>query len=281
LNIRFVADSTLDIPQEYIERYGITVLPAFVNYDGESYADNGVEFDREQFYNALGTMETIPTTSAPSPGVAREIIHNALDGADHLFLCSLSDKLSGIHNVMSLVAKELPPERVTLYDTQSLTLGGGFQVIAGAQTAKDSDNLQEIETAMMDVFRRQSVYAAMLGVDYLRRGGRVSWGAGAVGSLLKIRPIVIVEDGLIQPTARVRKHNAWLDTLANFTRKHAPLEHIAFLHAHNFPALDELRERIADIIPPNTITSYVTPSIGVHTGPGAIGVATVSQSPQR
>ncbi|MEL6148549.1 MAG: DegV family protein [Chloroflexota bacterium] len=277
MNIRLVVDSTLDVPTEIVEQYNMIVLPAFVNYGGNSYADNGVELDRESFYGVLGSLEQVPTTSAPSPGITQDTMMEALEGADHVIMCSLSAKLSGVNNVMTLAAQDISSERITVYDTNSLSLGGGFQAIAGAKAAAAGGSVNDVLNTMQDVYRRQTVYCGLMNIDFVRKGGRLSWAAGAIGSLLKIRPVVIVEDGYINSVASVRKRGAWIDKLEQLARKRAPIESLAFIHTENMEDLTELRERIADIVPENSFTTYATPSIGVHTGPQAVAFALVSR----
>ncbi|MEL7234347.1 MAG: DegV family protein, partial [Chloroflexota bacterium] len=178
---------------------------------------------------------------------------------------------------MTLAAQDISSERITVYDTNSLSLGGGFQAIAGAKAAASGGSVNDVLNTMQDVYRRQTVYCGLMNIDFVRKGGRLSWAAGAIGSLLKIRPVVIVEDGYINSVASVRKRGAWIDKLEQLARKRAPIESLAFIHTENMEDLTELRERIADIVPENSFTTYATPSIGVHTGPQAVAFALVSR----
>jgi DegV family protein with EDD domain len=158
-------------------------------------------------------------------------------------------------------------------------MGAGFQAIAGAEVAAAGGDINDVIHAMKQTQHKQSVYCGLMNVDFVRRGGRVNWAVGAMGSLLKIRPIMIVDEGLVKPHLQVRSRKAWLDKMAELMHEHAPLERLAFVHTENMEDVEALRERVADIVPEDVIITYATPSIGVHTGPRAVGFATVSKTP--
>lgn len=277
MKVRFVVDSASDVPQHYVERYGMYVIPLYVNYGGNSYADNGQDLNRLDYYELLKTINPIPQTSAPSVGVAGEALLAALQGYDHLFIVTISSKLSGTYNALRLAAEQqLKPEQYTMVDSSQLSTGSGWLAILGAETAEATHgDISKIRHAIERVKQHTEVYAAMTTVEFLRKGGRISWGQATVGGLLKIRPIVQLQNGLIESVARARTEKKWLEQLEAFVRQHNPIERIVFLYALDPTPKDELKKRLADILPPIVEEVIVTPSIGTHTGPDAIGVAIV------
>ncbi len=276
--IRFVTDSTCDLPAEIVQKYNISVIPTFVNMGDRSLADNGVELVREDFYRNLLSMNPLPTTSAMPPGLADEIIQKAFADADHLFLISVASKLSGVYNSMRLSANKLPPERVTLIDSKSVTMGLGFQVLAGAEVAEATGDIDQVKAAVERTRDHVHVYAALETMEFLRRSGRIGWGAASVGALLQIKPMLEVIDGEVKPLARVRTFSRAVDELIRLTHEQAPLERLALLYIGDKAGVDNLRDRLADVAPANTLIASVTPTIGTHVGTGGLGVATVSQS---
>jgi DegV family protein with EDD domain len=273
--IRFITDSTCDIPPEFIKRWQISVIPAFVNYGGKSYADDGIELNREVYYNQIPTMASHPTTAAPAPGLAEKIIMQAAEDADHLIMITAPAALSGIYNAFRLGALNLPQERVTLIDSGSLSMGLGFQVLIGAQTATETDDIQEIIAAINKVRANERVYAVPESMEYLRRSGRVGWAAASVGSLLQIKPVVEARDGVIANIARVRTFSRAIDKLIELAQAEAPLERLAILHANNPEDAVVMKERLASIVPAESYILNVTPTIGTHIGPKALGVVTL------
>jgi DegV family protein with EDD domain len=276
--IRFVADSTCDIPRELLDKWKISTVPAFVNYGGKSYADDGVELDRVVYYNQMPTMTAQPTTSAPPPALVEKIIHKAFEGADHLVMLTAPATLSGIYNAFRLGASQLPQDCVTLIDSGTLTMALGFQTLIGAEVAAETGNLEAVLSAIQRVRANQQVYAIPETMEYLRRSGRVSWAAASVGALLQIKPLVSATESEVKAIARVRTFSKAVDKLIELIQEQAPLDRLALLHVNNSEGAQEMKNRLGDIAPAETFIINVTPVIGTHIGPGALGVTTVSKA---
>ncbi len=279
--IRFLTDSTCDIPPDVAEQWGITVVPAFVNSGDYSLPDYGGGVSREEFYHALPTIRPHPSTAAPPVTLAQEYIDRAFEGADHLVMVTASVKLTSIYNSVRLGAQHLPAERYTLLDSRSLSMGLGWQVLAGAQTAARTGDLAATLDAMRSTQTRTYLYALLEGVEFLRRGGRVSWAPAMVGTMLRLRPLIALsQGGEVVAAGRERTMVRGYARLEAYVRDAAPVERLAFLHANNPSAVAALRDRLRDVLPDeqHMLTTLVTPTIGTHTGPHAVGVALVSRS---
>jgi DegV family protein with EDD domain len=277
MKIKFLTDSVCDIPDDLLRQYNILVAPIFVNFGGQSFADDGVELKRDDFYRRLRTLEDYPQTSAMSPELARTYIDRAYADADHLFIITTPKGLSGIYNAMRLGSAHLPPERVTLIDSGQLSIGMGWQVLIGAQVAQETGDVAQTHRAIMSAQANQHVYCTVGSLDFLRRSGRVSWAMASIGNFLNIKPVVQSLDGQVHPIARVRTFNRALDKLAELAYQFAPYDKFAILHILNEEGFHALQERLADILPPDTIVGTVGPALGTHVGPGAVGFAAVSK----
>lgn len=276
--IRFVTDSTSDIPGELVKQHHIGIVPAFVNYGGSSYADDGVELIREDYYNRLSSIRPFPTTSAPPPGLAEQVIKETFEDADHIVIVTAASKLSGIYNTMRLGASSLPQDRVTLIDSLSTTMGLGWQVIIGAEVAEQTGDPRQVEAVILKVRAAQRVFAAIGAMEFLHRSGRVGWAAASLGTLLQIKPVIEVKDGEVDSIAKVRTFARAIEVLVKLTREVAPLDRLAILFASDTEGAEKLSEELRDIAPPNTIFVSVNPAIGTHIGPSGLGVAPVQQS---
>lgn len=276
--IRFVTDSTCDLPAEIVQKYNIAVLPTFVNYGDLSLADDGVQLIREDFYRELPARTPFPKTSAISPATAEEVIQRTFADADHMFLVAVASKLSAVYNIMRLAAAKLPQDRVTLIDSKSVTMGLGFQVLAGAEAAEATGDVEKVRAAIESTRDRAHVYAALETLEFLKRSGRISWAAAGIGALLHINPMLHVFDGEVQSGKRVRTFARALDELVELAHQQAPLERMALLYISDYDYAVKLKERLSDIAPPHTLIASVTPTIGVHIGTGGVGVVTVSKS---
>jgi DegV family protein with EDD domain len=276
--IKIVTDSVCDIPADLVAKWDIGVVPCFVNYDGKSFADDGVELVREQFYNNLPTMKSTPTTAAPPPALAEDVLNRSFEGADHLIVVTTPAKLSGINNSMHIGARDLPQDRVTIIDSGQLSMALGWQVLIAAEVAAKTGSVEQTIAAVTRVRAHQALYAGLATMEFLRRSGRVGWAAAGIGALLQIKPVVNVSDGVVSPTARVRTFNRVIDKLVELGRTHAPFDKLALLHVNNRDGALELKEQLKDLLPQDTIIADVGPTLGTHIGPGALGVAPVSQS---
>jgi DegV family protein with EDD domain len=275
--IKFVTDSTCDIPLELVQKWGIGIVPAFVNYGGNSYADDGKELIREEFYTRLPTMPETPTTAAPPPAMAERVANETFEGADHLIILTAPAALSGIYNSMRLGIANLPPDCVTLIDSGTVTMALGWQVLVGAEVAAETGDVDKVVGAINRVRANQKLYAGLATMEFLRRSGRVSWALAGIGALLQIKPMLEVKDSVVLPLGRVRTFSKVVQELLSLTKAQAPLDKLAILHANNPEGAREMHSQLADVAPPDTLLINITTVIGTHTGPGALGIALVTQ----
>jgi DegV family protein with EDD domain len=277
--IRFITDSTCDIPEELVRKHQITVVPVFVNFGGGSFADDGVELKREDYYTKLATLRPFPTTSAMPPAMTEKAFLDAAKEADHVVAITVSSKLSGVYNAFRLGAQKLPADRFTLIDGQSTTTGLGWQVVIGAEVAEQTGDVEQVISAINRVRDATRVYAALGTLEFLHRSGRVGWAAAGIGTLLQIKPIIKVEDGEVKSLSRVRTFSRAVDELIRFAHDHAPLDRLAVLYGIDTDAAYTLKERLKDIAPPdNTYIVRINPAVGTHIGPNGLGIAPVSAS---
>jgi len=277
MKIKFVTDSVADVPPELAAQWGIEVVPCYVNYNGESYKDDGVELVREAYYNELEHLSDPPSTSAMSPELAREAIDRAYADADHVIMITTPARLSGIYNAFKAASDHLPEENVTLIDSGQLSLGMGWQVLAGAEVAAETGDLAQTRAAIDAMRDAQRIYATIGSLDHLRRSGRIGWATASIGTLLNIKPVVELRDGDANAIARVRTFNRALDKLAELAEGHAPFDRVAILHVNNPQGIEAVRERLADVLPENVTTGLINPAVGTHIGPGSVGVGIVSK----
>ena len=275
--IGIAADSVCDLPSDLAARLNARVIPTYVNIGRDSFPDDGVTLDRERFYRELPSMPAQPTTAAPSPGDAEAFYRSILaDGVDHIVSIHVPEKLSGTLNAMRLGAAAVGADRVTLVDSRQLTFGIGFQVWAAAELAEKGCGLETILGAIERVRRQTRVYAIIDTMEYLRRSGRVNALTANIGSLLKIKPIISVDDGEVSSISRQRSWSRAERRLRALTLEQCPLERLAVLHTANQAGADKFLESLHERAPSDTLVIEATPTLGAHIGPGSIGVATLN-----
>ena len=276
MKIGIVTDSTADLPTYLIEQHEIHVVPTILVLDGKEYAD-GIGISREEFYNRLPSLQTPPTTAAPSIGDFATPYENLLThGCDHVISIHAASQLTTIVNVARQAAKEFP-DKVACIDSGSLSLGIGFQVLAAAEETGSSLKfaLEAIDSAR----KRLQVSAALDTMEYLKRSGRVPGVIAALGGILSIKPMIELKDGEVKPIGAVRTTRQADERILNFLLGIGDMERLAVLHTNAEPRakslLDELMSRVRKSIPRDILFVNVTAVIGTHLGPNGIGFAAV------
>jgi DegV family protein with EDD domain len=276
MSIKIVTDSTCDLPESVVVEYGITVIPAYINVGGQSYLD-GAELSRGEFYRRLPDWESPPTTAVPGPEVFRQAYERLADeGATEVLSIHISISLGAILNSARLGAKETDRLPVTVLDSRQLSLGTGFLVETAAKAAVESRSMDEIISLLKEQILRTHVFAALDTLEFLRRSGRMNRVMAGLGSVLQIKPLLKMYDG--NPTAeRVRTRKRATERLVSLLSDLVPLERVALVHTHAPDRADDIRRRVQHLLPKGEIPSVdITPVIGAHIGPGALGFACVT-----
>ncbi len=279
MTVRIVTDSTCDLPAETIARYGIHVVPLYINVGKEGYLD-GVDMTRAEFYHRLPTFPHHPSTAVPSTERFRAAYNTLADeGASEVLSIHISIALSAVVDVARLAARETTSVPVTVIDSHQLSLGSGFLVETAAKMAAAGSSAAEIEVALNAQIQRSHVFAALDTLEYLKRSGRMNKYLAGFATLLQLKPILTMHNG--KPgTERVRTRDRAMRRLVEMLAAVGPLERIAIVHAHALPErIAELRALAAPLLPQGDIlTEEITPVIGSHIGPGALGFAVVGAS---
>ena len=276
MKLGIVTDSTCDIPGSLVEQYEIEVVPSVLILDGKEYAD-GIGISREEFYKRLPTLETQPTTAAPSIGDFSTRYDSLLtQGCDFILSIHAAGTLTSILNIARQAADEFP-ERVTCIDSTSLSLGLGFQVLAAAEAAELG--LQAALEAVRSTHRRLQVFAALDTLEYLKRSGRVPATVAMLGSLLNIKPLIELANGAVKAVGAVRTTSQSNKRLARYLLEGHPLERLAVLHtgaeARAREFLNGLMQKASQSVPRDILMVNVTTVIGTHVGPNGLGFAAV------
>jgi DegV family protein with EDD domain len=278
--IKIVTDSTCDLPADLARTLDITVLPMVINMEGRSYYD-GVDITRTEYYQRLPALKTLPTTAASGAG-AFETVYRRLGEAEIVSI-HIGAAFSGVLN-MAKVGAEASGQRVTLVDSQQVSMGLGWQVAAAAETAGAGGSLQNILDAVTSLQKRVKVLALLDTLEYLRRGGRANALTAALSNLLQIKLIIEVANSKITPLARTHTRGRGMDKLVETVESLTPLERLAVLHADNPAGAQVLAQRVAHCLSPTVrtplIVTDVTAIVGTHAGPGAVGVALVRAESQ-
>jgi DegV family protein with EDD domain len=279
-HVAIVTDSTADLAPETAAAAGIRVVPLFVRFGAEEFRV-GVDLTTEQFWaRMLAPDAPFPTTAAPSPGTFQATFEACFaEGADAIVCPTIGSKLSATFQSATLAARALPDREIHVIDTGSTSMSTGIPAQLAAEMAAAGATGSEIAAGVRDRLSDVDLFVAVDTLEYLRKGGRLSAARAAIGTLLSVKPIITVRDGIVVMAERPRtRANARERVIELITA--APIERIAFLHTSTSTHeevqafCDRLLARVPGGIDPAHISvGLIGASTGPHLGPHLMGAA--------
>jgi DegV family protein with EDD domain len=275
--VAIITDSTA-LPLEKIKEYGIRVIPLSVIWDGDSYAD-GIDIKPAEFYTRLAKSSTLPSTSQPSAAKFKELFDSLLAEGKDVLAILISSGISGTVNSALQALQEVDQSRVSVVDSLTAATATGLHVIAAARKAKTGASLEEVKEIAIQAQEHTDVVFAVDTLEFLHKGGRIGGAKRLLGSMLNIKPILEIKNGVIEPADQVRTQKRALERLITLVDEKAggekPLR-IAVFHS-NVPDLAKgLMEDINRSLAPDEIfLAELSPVIGTHVGPGTLAIASM------
>ena len=272
--IRVVTDSSSDLPADLIEQYQISIVPLDVRL-GEWDATDMAGVSAAEFWHRCATTKALPETSSPSPGAfAACFTKAAADGCTAVVCLTLSAELSGTYEAACVGAREAGAGiDVRVVDTRSVSLGQGLIVLEVAEAAAATNDVDLAERAGREAVRRTRVFCVLDTMDNVRKGGRLGAAKALLGSLLAIKPVIEISDGVVRTESRPRTRAGSFEYLANIVKRSGKLRRLGVAHAAA-PDVDKFLGMLAGSFPVDDIlVSFLGPVIGAHGGPGCVGIA--------
>jgi DegV family protein with EDD domain len=276
-HVAIVTDSASDLPPDAAARQSITVVPLVVSFGPESFRP-GIDLTTEAFWERMTAPEApFPTTAAASPGDFKTAFEAAFaGGADAVVCVDVSGDLSGTLKSAQVAAGLLEGREVHVIDSRTASMGTGLLAQIGAELAAEGVSATEIARVLEQRKADVDLFVALDTLEYLKRGGRISGARAAVGTMLSIKPIITVQEGIVENADRVRsRQKARERVLELLTAK--PLERAAILHSTNAD-LEAFREQFIErsgLDASRVQTTLIGPSVGPHLGPGCVGAVII------
>ena len=276
--IAIVTDSSSDIPVSEAARLNISVVPLTIRFGDEEFVDRA-DLTPDEFWAKCKTSSTLPETAAPSPGLFQQAFEKAKDsGADGVVCITISSKLSGTYQSATTAAASVAPFPVTVIDSLSVTLPLGLLVLDAADQAARGASLDEIVAATADTATRLDVIFTLDTLEHLKKGGRIGSAQAVLGSMLSIKPMLSLQDGVVHEAGRQRTRAKSLDFLVKAATEAAPFERLAIVNGVA-PDVAYVTEKLAALesdVP--LVSGDVGPVVGTHSGPGVIGVCWIRKA---
>ena len=275
--IALLVDSGSDVPQAVIDANDyFHVVPLTVTIDGQDYQDR-VNLTPDEFYTRLATVETLPLTASPAPELVVRAMQQCFDeGYTQILGITLSSGLSATHQTFRLAAQQFSSQQVQILDTKSVGIGSGLLAVYASDLINQGLAFETIVARVQQSISRSHVYFYIPTLKYLRAGGRIGKVSGLVGSALKIKPVISCDsEGIYYPVTKSRSENKALRKMVDLVAADCAGKkaRIAVAHGHNPALLATVSTALEEATgQPVAYRGDISPSLGVHTGPGLIGV---------
>jgi DegV family protein with EDD domain len=273
--IKIVADSTCNLSDEVIEQYDLRIAPISIQFGQETY-EEGIDIDREFFYNKIEELGIIPTSSQPSPAWFAKHYEELHAHGHSILVITITRKHSGTFE-SAIMAKSMTPDAdVEVFDSSSISLGTGWMVLEAAQMVEQGASLPQMLRRLEAIRSKSRLYLTPLTLKYLQMSGRVGRLQSAVASMLKVKPIIVLEEGTLEVGENVRTRSKALTRLVELLEDHLgrlqPVN-LAVMHALAEADARWLIEKAQETLNVNEfIIDDIVPSLAVHGGPGVIGI---------
>jgi fatty acid kinase fatty acid binding subunit len=263
-----VTDSTADLPQEWRERYGIEVVPLKVLFGKDTFRD-GVDVTNEQFFQRLAASTALPTTSAPSPGEFAEVYRRLAKDHDGCISIHIGAQLSATAEAARIGAQAVEGFKVDVIDSQTVSMPVAFL----CRVAAESETLEAASAAVAQRVPKTRVLALLDTLRYLEMGGRLSRAQAMIGTMLDLKPLLLVADAEIKPVDRVRTRSRAITRMVEYFKGDLPVEYMAVMHAQAADEAERIAAALRQDFPEREVTvGQIGCVLGTHTGPKALGI---------
>lgn len=275
MSVKVVTDSTSDMPRDIAERYGITVIPQKVIFGTEELRD-GVDISGDEFYRRVSGSATLPTTSQASAGEFRELYESIAADADGIVSVHVSGALSGTVNSARSGGEQADIScSVEVVDSKQAGMGTGLIAIAAARAAQDGGDLQAVVSAAEDAANRCETYVLLDTLEYLQKGGRIGKARAMLATLLSIKPMIILREGVVDELGKERTHRKGVARLRRVTEDFAPLDELCVNYTTTPDEARAFAGQLQSLLPEGKqpFIAQIGPAVGTYTGPAALGIS--------
>jgi len=274
MTVKVITDSSCDLPQLLADELDITIVPLTVRFGNEEFLDRE-DLTSAEFWARCEGSPTLPETAAPSPGQFEVAYREAAaKGSEGVVVVTISGGLSATVQSAQVaadaVADTIP---VRVIDSRQVSGALGLVALAAGRLAQAGKGLEDVAGAAADEAARTRLFATFDTLDNLRKGGRIGRAQAFFGTVLSMKPVIEIVDGVVEAESRQRTRGKSLSYLAEKVRQAAPVEHLLLLHA-DADDHPQLLDMLSGTVPRDQIiVTNVGAVIGTHSGPRAMGVA--------
>lgn len=273
--IKIICDSLSDVNKEYLEKYDIDVVPLTVILNEKEYRD-GIDMQPEEFYRILREENAYPKTSQATYAQFKEIFDKYTKDGKKILYISGSAAATGTCQ-SAIMAKNDTEGEIYIYDSNNLTFGAGFFVVKAAEMINEGKTIEEVFKALDEIKEKYVLMFSVDTLEYLKKGGRISSTKATVGSLLNIKPILEVKDGLVSQVGQVRGKKNVLNKMIECIKERLgddlDQEEVYIGYSDDLKEREKLTEIAKEVFKPKKIGYFIIGTcVGSHSGPGVGGI---------
>ncbi|MGL4913645.1 MAG: DegV family protein [Romboutsia sp.] len=276
-NIKIICETMNDLPNDIMDNYDVEVLPVTIVFEGKEYRA-GVDIDTNEFYKLLRSSESMPSTSQITYITYKEIFEKYINEGKTVLYMAGSSAASGIYQSAMLAKNDMEEENVYIFDTYSLSAGGGILIYEAAKMVEEGHDIEYIMNKLEEYKEKVQVYFSVDGLEYLHKGGRISGTKAAIGTLLNIKPILKIEDGLVKQKNQVRGSKKifpkLIEELRNEIGEDFSDKDVYVGYGDDLDARDSFIKKVKEeLSPKNVYTFQIGSCVASHSGPTVMGIA--------
>ena len=276
--IKVVTDSTSDLPADVAESLGIEVVPLNIHFGSDVYKDR-VNLMPDTFYDKLINGDVLPTTSQPSVGEFIDVYERLGSDADGIVSVHISEKLSGTMNSARLASQQANADcPIEVVDTFQVSMGVGICAMEAAEVANSGGNMNQVILAARNAVTRSQCFFMLETLEFLQKGGRIGKAQALIGNLLKIRPMLMLQEGEVHPLGRERTRRKGISKLVDTVEELAPISGLAVMYSTGPDEAQTLAQNVSKFMIEGRepMMLQIGPVIGTYAGPDTLGIALIS-----
>lgn len=277
MTVKLVTDSTSYIQDQTLQDLDIKIVSLAVSFPDGSFDEDTVDYN--DFYERIQREGIIPTSSQPSVGTIIDTFREIILRGEEVLGIFISAKMSGTYEcalqAKKALLEEYPQACIEVLDSKTNCMALGLQVVEAAAAAQAGKKMEEVMQIAQDIRDKVRFYFVPATLDYLIKGGRIGGASALLGSLLKIRPILYVNDGMTDVEEKVRGTKAAIKRIMQLLQQDAAkygLKHLLVHHIHDYERGMELAHNLSHLYQRQVSAYSIGPVIGLHVGPGTVGV---------
>ena len=280
-NIQIICDTMNDVPKEIVEKYNIEILPATIVFDGIEYKA-GVDIQGDEFYKMLRSSNSMPTTSQVTYATFKDTFEKYLDEGKKILYLSGSSAASGTYQSAMIAKNDIESDDIHIFDTYSLCIGGGMLITEAAIMAQESNDIDYIINKLNEYKEKVEVYFSVDSLDYLYKGGRISGTKATIGTILNIKPILKIEDGVVKQKTQVRGSKKIIPTLIEQLKLQVGDDfsdkEVYVGYGDDIEECNKFVEKVKNELSPKSVKIFqIGACVACHSGPDVFGLACLNK----